>query len=222
MDKNSIHNSIHRTRGRFIALEGIDGAGKSTQLKRLSQRLSALGVRCYETREPTDSPIGSLVHQIMTGRIEADNRVIASLCAADRVDHLLNRTDGIAQKLDDGITVLTDRYCFSSYAYQGVDMDLDWVIEANRLSAEIVRPTLTVFLDIPVSTALERLARGRFHAELFEKEERLRRVREKYFEAFERLRDEERVVVVDADADEDEVSGRIWHAVGDIFSCMPE
>lgn len=93
------------------------------------------------------------------GRIPADNKVIASLFIADRVDHLLNSTDGICQKIDSGVSVITDRYYFSSYAYNGVDLDMDWVIHANSISADILRPTLTVFLDIPVNTALERIAR---------------------------------------------------------------
>ena len=143
-----------KTTGKFIAFEGIDGSGKSTQIKKIMERLSSLDVRCYETREPTDSPIGSLIHQIMTGRILADNKVIASLFIADRADHLLNATDGIRQKIDSGITVITDRYYFSSYAYHGVDLDMDWVINGNSVSADILRPTLTVFLDMPVKKAL--------------------------------------------------------------------
>lgn len=203
--------------GKFIAFEGIDGSGKSTQVKRLAQRLAALGIHCYETREPTDSPIGSLIHQIMTGRISADNKVIASLFVADRIDHLLNETDGILQKVNSGITVITDRYYFSSYAYHGVDLDMDWVIQGNSISADVLRPTLTVFLDVPVQKALDRIARGRFHAELFEREERLVNVRKKYFEAFEKLRQEENVVILDADADADVVEQRIWDAVSGIF-----
>lgn len=210
--------TISRPAGKFIAFEGIDGAGKTTQIKLLTKKLAALGVRCYETREPTDSPIGSLIHQIMTGRIPADNKVIASLFIADRVDHLLNSTDGICQKIDSGISVITDRYYFSSYAYNGVDLDMDWVIYGNSISADILRPTLTVFLDIPVKTALERIARGRFHTELFEKEERLLKVRENYFKAFERLSDVENVAVIDADADADTVAQRIWGAVSGLFA----
>ena len=205
------------TTGKFIAFEGIDGSGKSTQVKKLMERLSLHGVKCYLTREPTDSPVGSLIHQIMTGRISADNRVIASLFMADRVDHLLNCTDGICQKIDDGITVITDRYYFSSYAYHGVDIDMDWVISGNSVSAEILKPTLTVFLDVPVKKALERIAQNRFHTELFEKEERLTAVREKYFEAFEKLKDVENVAVIDADADVDSVFERVWEVVSPLF-----
>ena len=203
----------NKQKGKFIAFEGIDGSGKSTQIRRLGKHLSSKGLRCYETREPTDSPIGSLIHQVMTGRIAADHKVIASLFVADRVDHLLNTTDGIIQQIDSGVTVITDRYYFSSYAYHGVDMDMDWVIQANSISADILRPTVTVFLDVPVEKAIERIQRDRFHVELFEKEERLRRVREQYFLAFDKLKGEEQVVVVDADGSEDEIFARILAAL---------
>lgn len=207
-----------RKAGRFLALEGIDGSGKSTQVRRLMERLAAQGVRCCETREPTDGPVGSLIHQIMTGRMTADNRVIAGLFAADRLDHLLNGRDGILRQVESGVTVVTDRYYFSSYAYHSVDVDMDWVIEGNRLSAELLRPDLTLFLDVPVSRALDRIGRNRSHTELFEKEDRLTAVRGKYLEAFARLKGAENVAVIDADADADTVAERIWAAVSPLFA----
>lgn len=203
--------------GRFLALEGIDGSGKSTQIQRLLERLASRRIPCYGTKEPTDAPVGSLIHQIMTGRMTADNRVLAGLFAADRLDHLLNETDGILQKVQSGVTVVTDRYYFSSYAYHSVDVDMDWVIDGNRLSAELLRPDVTIFLDVPVQKALERIGRGRSHTELFEKEDRLTAVREKYFEAFRRLQSTEAVAVIDADADADTVAERIWNAVSGLF-----
>jgi len=203
--------------GKFIALEGIDGSGKSTQIRLLTERLFSIGTRCYETREPTDSPIGSLVHQMMTGRIAADGRVIACMFIADRVDHLLNKTDGILDMINNGITVITDRYYFSSYAYNGIDMNMDWVIQGNEIVADILRPTLTLFLDIPVQTAIERIRYKRFHAELYETKERLAAVRAKYFEAFEKLKDVEKVAVIDADADVATVEKRIWDAVSTVM-----
>ncbi len=201
----------------FFAFEGIDGSGKSTQIKLLTQKLRELGMTCYETREPTDSPIGSLVHQIMTGRMSADGRVIATLFAADRLDHLLNDTDGLCREIDKGVTVVTDRYYFSNYAYNGIDLDMDWIIQSNQISAEILRPTLTIFLDIPVELALERIAQNRLHTELYEKEDRLRAVRAKYFEAFEKLRDTERVAVIDAHAPVEVVAQRVWDAVSQVL-----
>ena len=215
MNEHSVVNTI----GRFIAFEGIDGSGKSTQIRRLLERLSLLGIKYYETREPTDSPIGSLIHQIMTGRIIADNRVIASLFIADRIDHLLNKTDGILYIINNGVSVITDRYYFSSYAYNGIDIDMDWVIRGNSICSDILRPTLTVFLDIHVNTAIERIESERFHTELFETHERLLAVRSKYFEAFEKLKDVENVAIIDAQGDIDTVHEQIWSNVSSLFGC---
>lgn len=203
--------------GKFIALEGIDGSGKSSQIGPLVKRLEALGVPCRETREPTGGPVGSLIRQIFTGRVTADNRVIAALYAADRIDHLVNEVDGLCAAISQGITVVSDRYYFSSYAYHSVDVDMDWVIQANALSAQLLRPTLTVFLDVPVETALERIHRNRFVEEIFDGEQRLRKTRELYFQAFERLRDREKVAVVDGSGPPEEVARRVWAAVRPCF-----
>ena len=205
-------------RGKFIALEGIDGSGKSTQIGRLVRRLTERGVTCHATREPTGRPVGALIRQALTGQTPLDPRVIAALYAADRIDHLVNGEDGLLSLVERGVTVVTDRYYFSSYAYHSVDMDMDWVIEANSFSAGLLRPTLTVFLDVPVDRAMERIRRGRDHVELFEKEDRLQKTRALYFEAFERLKGEETVAVVDGDGPEDEVAGRVWAAVSPYFT----
>ena len=89
-----------KQKGNFIAFEGIDGSGKSTQIGLLAERLKKEGVCCYTTMEPTNAPVGSLVRQVMTGRIRMDNKAIAALFAADRLDHLLNEVDGIASKIE--------------------------------------------------------------------------------------------------------------------------
>ena len=85
-------------KGIFIAFEGIDGSGKSTQIQLLNEKIKEKGIRCYQTCEPSSGPIGSLTRQILTGRIKTDNRVVAAMFAADRLDHLLNDVDGIAKK----------------------------------------------------------------------------------------------------------------------------
>ena len=204
-------------RGKFIVLEGIDGSGKSSQTGPLVKRLEGLGLPCRADREPTQRPVGVLIRQALTGRTPLDPRVIAALYAADRLDHLVNDENGLCAAIDRGITVVSDRYYFSSYAYHSVDVDMDWVIGANSLSAGLLRPTLTVFLDVPPEEAMARIRRGRDHEELFEKEGRLRRTRELYFQAFERLRDVEDVAVVDGCGAQDEVAQRIWEAVSPIF-----
>ena len=204
-------------KGKFIVLEGIDGSGKSSQTGPLVKRLEELGVPCRETREPTGGPVGSLIRQIFTGRVTADNRVIAALYAADRIDHLVNEVDGLCAAIDQGITVVSDRYYFSSYAYHSVDMDMEWVIQANSISADLLRPTLTVFLDVPVETALERIHQNRFVEEIFDQEDRLRKTRELYFRAFERLKDVENVAVVDGVGTPEQVAQRVWAAAAPYF-----
>lgn len=112
-------------KGIFIAFEGIDGSGKSTQIQFLMKKIEEKSIRCYQTCEPSSGPIGSLTRQILTGRIKTDNRVIAAMFAADRLDHLLNPIDGIVSKIEEGIHVISDRYYFSSYAYHSVDVPMD-------------------------------------------------------------------------------------------------
>ena len=202
-----------RKKGKLIALEGIDGSGKSTQARLLAERMRREGIACYATMEPTDSPIGSLIRQIMTGRVRTDNRVIAPLFAADRLDHLLNEVNGILHKVEEGIAVITDRYYFSSYAYQGVDLPMEWVIQANKLSSDILRPDVTVFLDISPKLALERISRNRFRQELFEEGARLIQVREKYMEAFGALEGVERVAVLDGNGSPQEIAEALWDEV---------
>lgn len=215
--KNKAQKNQQVKRGKFIAFEGIDGSGKSTQIRLLANKLKEIGIYCYTTMEPTDSPIGSLIHQIMTGRIKTDNKVIAGLFVADRLDHLLNDVNGVLPKIMEGTTVITDRYYFSSYAYHSVDMPMDWVIQANAQSKELLQPTITIFIDVKPDNAVERIAKNRFHQELFEKKSRLIKVREKYLEAFEKLKDEENVVIIDGNRSQEEIAEEIWDKVKSYF-----
>ncbi len=196
--------------GKFIAFEGIDGSGKTTQLRLLSDRLSAAKIPCTIAKEPTDSPFGALVHNIMTGRISADSRAVAALFAADRIDHLTNDTDGICMLIKKGMTVLADRFYFSSYAYQSVDNDAGWIISLNAPCREIFPPDVNIFIDVPVNTALERLAAGRATRELYETKERLEKVRNNYFANFERFGETEKIEIIDGTLSPSAVSEKIW------------
>jgi dTMP kinase len=207
----------HVEEGRFIVFEGLDGSGKSTQCVRLAERLRSLGIVTHETCEPTDGPIGSLIHQIMTGRMAADQRTIAALFAADRLDHLLDAGSGLRGKVTGGVTVLSDRYYFSSFAYHGVHAPMEWVIQVNSQAAEILRPDLTVFLDLPPERCLERLRGDRWRLEMYETLENMRKVREKYFEAFASLEGRETVRVIDAGGPADQVAEAIWAVAKEWF-----
>ena len=204
-------------RGRFFALEGIDGSGKSTQLPLLARRLEALGRPCVQTREPTGGPMGTLLRQVLTGQVDCDSRVVAPLFVADRLDHLLRKGDGLLALVEGGTDVLCDRYYFSSYAYQSVDLPLEWVIGANRPCADLLRPDATLFLDVDPELALERIARGRDHTELFETRERLTRTREQYFRAFEAEKDRERILILPGNQPPEALSQAIWDRVAPLL-----
>lgn len=204
---------MNSTKGKFIVFEGIDGSGKSTQIELLSQKLSENGIKCFETREPTDFPTGTLIHDILTGNEKADGRAVACLFAADRIEHVVNKKDGLLTKLNDGITIICDRYYFSSYAYHGVDADMDWVIDINSVSRGLLKPDATIFMDISAKTAMQRIMCGRDHTELYEKEDRLALVRSKYFEAFGKLKNEEKIFVIDADKGVEAIADEVWNIV---------
>lgn len=201
------------TKGNLIAFEGIDGSGKTTQIKILSERLMKLGIHYYTTMEPTDGPIGTLIHQMLIGRINMDKRIVGPLIVADRFDHLLNDTNGILNKINNGTHVITDRYYFSTYAYNSIDMSLDWVIDMNKEVKKILSPTITIFIDIPPNVAMERIHKNRYTSELFEKESYLKKVREKYLESFEILKTTENVLIVDGTKDQNTISTKIWDEV---------
>lgn len=197
----------------FIALEGIDGSGKSTQTKLLTQQLTAQGHKVYSTFEPTNNQIGKLIREILRGNAKADHRVIAGLFVADRLDHVLNEEYGIVKKLEEGYTVIMDRYLFSSYAYQGAHMNIDWVIQANAMSAEILRPDVNIFIDVSPEVSMHRVHTNRESVELFETLDSLKLVRSKYMEAFEKQKDVENIFSVDGNRTPELIAKDIWQKV---------
>lgn len=204
--------------GLFIAFEGIDGSGKSTQIDLLGKYLKKMGRDVFVTCEPSDFRVGKMIREYLRGEIKGDNRVIAALFVADRLEHILDENNGMLKKRNEGAVVLTDRYYFSSYAYQSVDMPMEWIINANSEAAKLMRPDVTIFLDISPEAAMDRIRNGREETELFENKERLRATRMKYFEAFERMKDSERVEIVDAQRSVEEIHNDIKNIVKSILN----
>jgi dTMP kinase len=200
----------------FIALEGIDGSGKSTQVKLLTKQLEAAGHKVYATFEPTDSPIGKMIRDVFSGRMEADHKVIAGLFVADRLDHLLNKNNGVLKMLEEGYTVITDRYYFSSYAYHSPYMSMDWVIEANRLSAELLRPDINIYIDITAEESMQRIAKGRTSTELYETLDNLKQVKKLYETAFEKLKDVEKIAAINGERTESEIAADVWKIISNL------
>ncbi len=142
----------------FIALEGIDGVGKTTIALRLAKILESYGYRVFLTSEPTNSPIGVLIRDWLLKDEEASHpAVYALLFVADRVQHYHGVIRGY---LDRGYVVITERYSESTIAYQGaMGLPIEWLEELHRF---VPRPDLTVVLDAPLNVIAERLkSRGR-------------------------------------------------------------
>jgi dTMP kinase len=180
----------------FIAFEGIDGSGKSTQVNLLKDFLESKGHKVFTTCEPTSGPIGKMIRTIFSGQMPADQHTIAALFVADRLEHLLCPVEGILRKLADGFTVITDRYYFSSYAYHSAHVDMDWVLEINKKCTQLLRPDLNVFIDILPEESMERINKNRTSVEMYETLDNLTKVRELYFNAFEKMKDVEKVAVI--------------------------
>lgn len=162
-------------RGRFIVLEGIDGAGKSEQVARLCAWLEALGERVVATREPTDGEFGRRYRSWARGDLEAEPDEVLDLFVRDRREHV---RELITPELERGAVVVCDRYVHSTLAYQvahGNDRDH---VTALMKSERFPVPDLVLWLRVPVATALERL--GSAATERFERAAFLERVDAEY------------------------------------------
>ena len=204
------------TKGKFIVFEGTDGSGKSTQIKLLEEYLSCKGVSCVRTSEPTHSPFGALLRDCLTGRLDTDEHAIAALFAADRLDHVLNSSDGMLKTIESGVTVLCDRYYISSLAYNGGFVSTDWVFELNSQAMRLLRPDLTIYLDVDPEEAISRVEK-RGEPERYETLARQKLIRDKYFQIFDRLKDEENIAIVKSEGGVAETQEKVRSLVRALF-----
>ena len=167
-------------RGKFIVFEGPDGSGKSTQLALFAEHLAGKGASVVTEREPTGETIGALVRRVLSGELDYEAETLALLFAADRREHVRR----IEALLDEGKTVLCDRYVYSSIAYQGLELPIERVAEVNRANIERLLPDMVVYIDLPTEKCMERITKNRETVEIFETRERIERVRQNYESAF--------------------------------------
>ncbi|MBM3177020.1 MAG: dTMP kinase [Bacteroidetes bacterium] len=197
----------------FIAFEGIDGSGKSTQAEMLAAWMESTGRKVWRTAEPTKRPVGKMIRDIFSGKQIADQKVIAGLFVADRLDHLLNEDDGMLLKLKNDFCVITDRYYLSSYAYHSVHMDMDWVIQANAMSARLLRPDVHIFIDVPPEVSMQRIQSSRSETEMYENLENLKKVRETYLLAIKKVGQTENILRFDGTMAPDQLAKQIQEAI---------
>lgn len=201
----------------FIAFEGIDGSGKSSQVRLLAEKLTADGYSVYTTFEPTNHPIGKMIREIFSHKMTADERTIAALFLADRFEHLLNDADGIVKKLSEGFIVITDRYYLSSYAYHGVHVPIDWVIASNKPCAEIRKPDINIFIDITPEESMQRIHQRKGDIERYETLENQRNVYNKYMEAIEKVKENENIIFVNGAQSIQDLSNDIYQIIRAMF-----
>lgn len=175
--------------------------------------LERSGREVHLTAEPTTGPVGALIRQAFSGRVPLDDRVIAALFVADRIDHLTNEHDGVLAYLEQGIDVISDRYYLSSLAYHSGDVNMDWVSRANELSTDLLRPDITIYLDLDPELAFARLQQRTERADKFEVLDRLVTAHQNYERAISVLRTRDQITIVPADGDPDEIFGLISAAL---------
>lgn len=164
---------------KFIVLEGLDGAGTTTQLNMIEKEFNRRGIPHYVTFEPTSGPIGRLIRKALSKEITLHPASLAQLYVADRHEHLFG-CKGILEHIETGDVVLSDRYLFSSLAYQSVDCGFDFV---RRINGLFPLPELLIFIDAEPELCQQRLS-TRGNAELFDDLQFQKRVRSAYKTAF--------------------------------------
>jgi len=206
-----------KERGRFVVIEGIDGAGTTTQSALLATRLRKSGVTVRTTREPSDGPIGTLIRQVLTGRVVVPGGLapgwatMALLFAADRMDHVESEIEPF---IASGGVIISDRYDASSLAYQSVvsgrsdTSAVDWI---RSLNAHALRPDLTIVIDLPADVAaVRRESRGEA-AQLYEQHEVQRSLAAFYTELPKHM-PKDRISMVNGQGTVEEVAERVFSA----------
>lgn len=210
--------------GKFIVIEGIDGAGKSTQAAIIEGHFRAIGIAIYLTSEPSQFLIGGLIRSRLLGEWQSTPECLQLLYAADRAEHLEKE---ILLRLKKGTNVICDRYFLSSLAYGAVDGEISSVSDGGanhpgfewlmHLNSQFVIPDLAILLDISAQTGAERIAANGKSIELFEKTEILEKVRKNYALVVELFKNEMAVEIINGNRTKEEVFNDVKIAIEKII-----
>lgn len=195
-----------KKKGVFICIEGLDGSGKTTQVELLSKKLEKeFDVLC--TSEPSKGLIGDFIRKsYLYGKNRLSPYVEALLFAADRIEHVENE---IIPALNKGKIVISDRYVFSSLAYQGSGkIDLDWIQTVNK---SILLPDLAIFLDVDPEKVLSRINSKKSVMENLETQKRVREIYLKFVS-------DKKLILVNGDDSVVNVSENLFSLVHDFLS----
>jgi len=206
---------VSRRDGLFLVLDGPDGGGKSTQVRRLVERVRAAGREVLAVRDPGDTPAGDRIRALLldpaVGDLDATTEVLLYQAARRRLV-----VERIRPALDAGQVVVCDRWHFATQAYQGGGGGADPAVVrlTTKIATEGLEPRRAVLLDVDEERARARLARPLDRIERRDAEYR-RRVRSAFRTLF--AGDPDRFVTVDASRSEDDVAEAIFHAVRDLL-----
>jgi dTMP kinase len=218
---------MEKKRGKFIVLEGINGAGKTTQAEMLAKKIKNAGRDVICTKEPTRWTIPGMIlagDYELTKKgdwIEMANKGIidASLFLLDRMQHILDQNLGILHILDSGKDVVCDRFYWSFYVYNGFSIGYDRAVALNESCTKLLTPDLTFFIDVPTDVCRERIEK-RNDCEKNRTEAELCDLRDRYLDAFSRKTEADGPVmhVECGSGDKDAVADAIWKETQQFFS----
>ena len=189
----------------FIAFEGLDGSGSSTQVKLLTERLKKSDYSVLQTKEPTkDTPTGKVIRDILQHKLDASPEGFQLLFCADRAEHLKNK---IEPALANNQIVITDRYFFSTIAYGGMDADIEWL---KTLNQKFRVPDLTFLLKLSPEECIKRIKGRGSDFELFEEQQKLEAIWQNYEKI---IQDYPNFHIIDASQNIEEVAEEVWEVV---------
>ena len=197
-------------RGKFIVFEGLDGSGKTTQIKRLASHFTEQGLNCLVTSEPTNGPIGVLCRSALRGITPMSQDAMALIFAADRMEHILEE---VRPALDAGVHVLCDRYVYSNMAFQGDIVPISTIAAYNERS--MTKPDLSVFIDVKPEECSRRMTSSRQGAEIYDSPKLAIETRERYLKIFELYEKQMPIKIIDGNLSEDKVFVELLSALQD-------
>jgi dTMP kinase len=191
---------------RFVVLEGLDGSGTTTQLELLRRRFDSSGLSGWFTCEPSDGFIGRSIRRVLGKEVTLDPRSLALLFAADRNEHLYGQ-GGIVEHLDRVDYVVSDRYLFSSLAYQSQFSGFEYV---SRINEPFPLPEFLIFLDLDPEICQERM-NGRKSRDIFEEIEEQKGFLAWYKRGIDVFKDSGmKIAFLDASESPEGIAEKIW------------
>lgn len=196
--------------GKFIVIEGVDGSGKSTQVKLIGKQLEEKGLKVHITKEPTDTPTGKLLREALSGKLKLPPVALQYLFNADRAVHQLE----IQEYLKKGYAVIADRYFWSSVAYGISDLAVvrqaDWCLTVFSILSfynQFLKPDFSFYLKIDAKIAAKRLEKSQKKLEIYDHLNKLLKIEKGYNYLLQKFPKE--FIIIDGEKTEKEITEEI-------------